>query len=92
MTTFGLGQLMQTTPTIVKRLRDMLMFIIAGSLAFVSILAPKFHVNAEDFAQWAGLLLLLVRGISMFFGVPDEQVVAKLQDKINQKNAPGADE
>lgn len=84
-TNFGLGQLMQATPTIVKRLRDALLFMIGGSLAFVTILAPKFNVSPTDFAQWSGFAVLGVKGLSMLFGVPDEEVLQKVQDKIDAK-------
>ena len=86
MTTFGLGQIMSTTPTIVRRLRAAIIYMIAGSLAFVTILAPKFGLSGEDYAQWCGFIILGVKGVSMLFGVSDDEVVSEARAKIREIN------
>lgn len=85
-TSFGVTQFMQHTPTIVKRLRDAIIYLVAGSLAFVTILAPKFGVTPADFAQWSAFIILGVKTVSMMFGVSDDEALAQLQDKVNSKN------
>lgn len=77
----------KVTPTIVKRFRDALIFLIGGSLAFTQILAPKFHVLPEDFGMWCGLLILLVNFGAKLFGLDDNAAVNQLQQKIEDIQA-----
>ncbi len=82
----GLSQILNHTPTIVKRLRDGLIVLIGGALVATSVMAPLFHVTAEAFAVWCGFSVIGVKAISTMFGVTDEEALDKLQDKVNAKN------
>ena len=87
MAQFGTWQaILNATPKIVKRVRDTIIYLIAGSLGFTPILAPKFNLDAEAFAMWSGLAILFTKGISMLFGVTDAEaaVVQTAQDKLTE--------
>ena len=73
MGNFGLDQIGKDTPTIVKRLRDALLFIVAGSLVAVNVVAPALHMTVDAYGQWSGFALIVIKGISMMFGVPVEE-------------------
>lgn len=81
---FNLNQVKNQTPQVVKRIRDGALFIISGSLVASSVLAPYFNVTAQDYATWSGVLLLVVRGISMMFGVTDEQAMEQAKKTIER--------
>lgn len=82
-----LSNVTRVTPTIVKRFRDALIFLIGGSLAFTQILAPKFNVQPEDFGMWCGLLILLVNFGAKLFGLDDNAAIYQLQTKIDNIQA-----
>lgn len=69
---FGLTQIIKETPRIIKNLRDTLIYTVAGSLPFAKILADKWGMTVEDYALYAGLVILLSKAIAMLFGVKDE--------------------
>lgn len=81
---FNLNQVKNQTPAIVKRIRDSLLFMVSGSLVATTVLAPLFNVPPEDFATWAGVVLLVVRGVSMMFGVTDEQAMEQAKKTIER--------
>lgn len=74
----------KVTPTIVKRWRDALIFLFAGSLPFASLFTQLFHITAETFAGIIGFLVLIVTFGAKLFGLDDAEAVAQLQGKINE--------
>lgn len=70
----GLDQIVRATPAIVKNIRATLIYTLAGSLPFATILAPKFGLAVVDYASWVGFAILATKALSMLFGVKDEEV------------------
>lgn len=74
---FGWTQVKKETPRIIKNFRDTLVYTVAGSLPFAKVLADKWGMTVEDYAMYAGLVILLSKAVAMLFGVKDEQAVAQ---------------
>jgi len=75
--------LQKVTPTIVKRWRDALIFLFAGSLPFSALFTGIFHITTETFALVIGFLILIVTFGAKLFGLDDGAAVAQLQEKID---------
>lgn len=76
------------TPPLIKRIRDGLLFIVAGSLTSTPFLAPLFSITEGQYAALAGITIILIRGVSMMIGVTDEEAVEiakKTIERIEQK-------
>lgn len=78
----GFDQLKNETPKVVKRIRDSLLFMISSSLVATPVLAPLFKISGEHYGIWCGVILILVKGISMMFGVDDEEALELAKKKI----------
>lgn len=81
---FGWTQIRNETPRVVKNLRDTLVYTIAGSLPFAKVLADRWGITVEDYAMYAGLVILLSKAVGMLFGVKDENIGA-----VNSSAGPG---
>lgn len=77
----------KVTPTVVKRWRDALIFLFAGSLPFTKMFAPLFNTDAEGFAMIIGFAILLVTFGAKLFGLDDQAAVNQLQNKIDEIKA-----
>lgn len=67
-----LKNVLKETPKVVRRIRSVVIYTIAGSLPFAKILSEKVGVTVEDYAMYAGFAMLLTRAFSMLFGVTED--------------------
>lgn len=81
----GINQIVKGTPAVVRHIRSVIVYTIAGSLPFASILAKKFGIAVEDYAMYAGLAMLIAKSISQLFGVSDEEEVKVAKSVIKEK-------
>lgn len=70
------------TPKLVKRIRDSILYLIGGCLAFKKILAPE--MDSEIFGMWCGFAIIVVKAGSMLFGLSDEEQIKVNQEKIEK--------
>ena len=78
----GLDQIVRATPAIVKNIRATLIYTLAGSLPFASVLAPKFGIAIVDYGTWVGFIILGIKALSMLFGVKDEEVEQEKKESL----------
>jgi len=69
----GLTEIMNETPKIIRRIRSVIIYTLAGSLPFASYLAGKLNLTLDEYTSVVGIAMLLVRGASSLFGVNDEE-------------------
>lgn len=81
----GINQIIKGTPAVVRHIRSVIVYTIAGSLPFATILARKFGIAVEDYAMYAGFAMLLAKSVSMLFGVTDEEEVKVAKSVIKEK-------
>jgi hypothetical protein len=86
MTIIGIEQIWKKTPDVIRKIRATLIYTIAGSLPFTATLSEKFGTTPLGYAEWCGIAILLVKAISMFFGVSDEEEVQQAYKVIKEKN------
>lgn len=70
---FGFSQLIKSTPVIVKRFRDAIIYAVAAALPFAHEIADWLSLTLEKYAMFSGLVIIAVKAIATFFGVTDEQ-------------------
>lgn len=68
----GITQILKETPKIVKRVRDAVIYTLAGSLTMSAEIAELIGTSAEKYGTMVGVAILLTKGVSMLFGVNDE--------------------
>ena len=85
----GLDQILNKTPAVIKHIRATIIYTIAGSLAFTGTLSTKFGMTPLEYAEWCGIIILIVKAISMLFGVSDEKEVQQAIKLLDEK-APEA--
>lgn len=78
----GFDQIVRATPAIVKNIRATLIYTLAGSLPFASILAPKFGIAITEYGSWIGFSILGIKAVSMLFGVTDGEVESEKQKEL----------
>jgi hypothetical protein len=82
----GFKQVWKKTPDVIKNVRATLIYTIAGSLHFTATLSETFGTTPLGYAEWCGIAILLVKAISMFFGISDEEEVQEAYKVIKEKN------
>ena len=73
---FGWKEINTEVPKVVRKVRTAIVYTLAGSLVYGKIIAAKFGTDPATYAEYVGIIMLVVRGFSSLFGVePDEEKV-----------------
>jgi hypothetical protein len=76
---FGWKEINTQVPKVVRRVRSAIIYTLAGSLVYGKIIAAKFGTDPATYAEWVGIIMLVVRGFSSLFGIEpyEEKVTTK---------------
>lgn len=66
---FGINQVNKTTPAIVGRLRNGLVFFSGGVVAFLPTIAEALNTTTDKLSAWVGLSMLGLNAVAIMFGV-----------------------
>ncbi len=70
---FGFNQIVNETPSFIKKFRKALTYFSGGVVVFLPTIADAMHVELKVLTTIMGLFILFVNSLAAFFGIPDEE-------------------
>ncbi len=70
---FGLEYWSRKTPDLVRKFRAAYIYTASGTLVASELMAEYFNTDPVKYPQWVGISILFVKGLSMLFGVGEEE-------------------
>ncbi|HRH59053.1 MAG TPA: hypothetical protein PL045_00675 [Chitinophagaceae bacterium] len=70
---FGVQQIFIETPKVIKRLQNVINYLLGTALISTDVLTEFFHVNPDSFAKLLGLILIGSNIVLIMFGVKENE-------------------